>query len=575
MTDIQTQHIARFFWRLLPIVTTAIFLLPIFFGLLGTWLPAFGYFPSLGLTEVSLKPWQALLDYPGFKTALLNTVVTGLLSSCLALLLCFFLLRGLYSSAWFKSLERSLSPVLSIPHAAFAIGLGFLIAPSGWLFRLINEISGFFPTPPLVTTFQDPQGLSLIAVLVLKETPFLLFMSLAVLPSLNVSKTLWLAQSQGHSRGFAWRYLLLPRLYQQIRLPFFAVVAYSLTVVDIALIAGPTTPPTLALMVMQRFNDPDLIQRTLGAAGATLLLFIVIFSLTGFYLIERFLTRWQQHRLNFASRQKHFIPLSEISAKLVTVLIGLSYAGTILITLLWSLTGRWRYPDFLPAAFSLRAWERISQRISEPFWCTFLLASYSSLIALVLVILALENEIRLQRFKQNLNINAIQWLVYLPLLLPQIAFIFGFQIVLIHFDWDGNFLSLLWSHLVFVLPYVFLTLSGPYREFDQRYSWQGISLTGQPWTVFWRVKIPMLLRPILYAFATGFSVSIAQYLPTLFIGAGKYTTITTEAVAMATGSDRRMMAVIAIWQQTLPLLVFTSATLLPVLIFRHRKAMST
>jgi putative thiamine transport system permease protein len=81
------------------------------------------------------------------------------------------------------------------------------------------------------------------------------------------------------------------------------------------------------------------------------------------------------------------------------------------------------------------------------------------------------------------------------------------------------------------------------------------------------------LRPFFYAFATGFAVSIAQYLPTLFVGAGKFTTITTEAVSMASGSDRRMMAVLALWQQLLPFIVFALATLIPAIRFRHRTAM--
>jgi putative thiamine transport system permease protein len=133
---------------------------------------------------------------------------------------------------------------------------------------------------------------------------------------------------------------------------------------------------------------------------------------------------------------------------------------------------------------------------------------------------------------------------------------------------------LLWSHLIFVVPYVFLTLSGPYRQFDDRYSWLALSLTGRRAHSFWRIKLIILLRPILYAFATGFAVSIAQYLPTIFVGAGRFATLTTEAVALASGSDRRLMAIMALWQQLLPLIVFALATLIPVYRFRHRRAMS-
>jgi len=261
-------------------------------------------------------------------------------------------------------------------------------------------------------------------------------------------------------------------------------------------------------------------------------------------------------------------------AKLIAGSMLLTYTLAFAITLLWSFTSRWRFPNLIPQQFSLRSWERIFDRMLDPLWCTFLLATLSALIAIILVIAALENEVRLKYNAKRVDTKRILMLIYLPLLVPQIAFLFGFQVWLIQVGIDGRFIALLWFHLVFVVPYVFLTLSGPYRKFDDRYSWLALSLTGSRQRSFWKIKLPILLRPILYALATGFSVSIAQYLPTLFIGAGKFSTVTTEAIAMASGSDRRMMAVMALWQQLLPLIVFGLATLIPAYQFRNRRAMS-
>ncbi|SQC94187.1 Inner membrane ABC transporter permease protein ynjC [Cedecea neteri] len=44
------------------------------------------------------------------------------------------------------------------------------------------------------------------------------------------------------------------------------------------------------------------------------------------------------------------------------------------------------------------------------------------------------------------------------------------------------------------------------------------------------------IRPLLAALAVGFSVSIAQYLPTLYAGAGRFATVTTEAVALSSAA---------------------------------------
>lgn len=560
-------------FRVTPPITLLLFLLPVALGLIGTWIPAFGYFPAIGETQFSLKPWVTLFNFPGFESAVLKTFVSGLGASFLALFLMFLILVGTYPSRLFHRIEQSLSTILSVPHAAFAIGFGFLLMPSGWLFRALSQVTPWFESPPIWTTFQDPTGMSLALTLALKELPFLLFMALAVLPSLNVQKTLWLMQSLGHTRRYTWAFIIFPQLYRQIKLPFFAVVAYSLTVVDLAIIAGPTTPGTLAVLVTQRFEDPFLASRLDGAAGATLLLLIVILTLFALHWLERplcFMRRWFVQRGSH-HREEWF--WEKIFARFTILSLALVYVSTFFVTLLWSFTKRWQFPDLLPESFYTRAWQRVMNRIDEPFWCTFWLAILSSSIAIILVIISLQNEVRLASQKKRVNVQGIYWIIYIPLIVPQIAFLFGFQVSLIRLQWDGSFLALLWSHLIFVFPYVFLTLSGPFRRFDQRYIATALSLNSSRWTVFWKIKLAMLLRPILYAFATGFSVSIAQYLPTLFIGAGKFTTLTTEAVAMTSGSDRRMMAVMAIWQQSLPLLTFALATILPFIIFRHRRAM--
>ena len=85
--------------------------------------------------------------------------------------------------------------------------------------------------------------------------------------------------------------------------------------------------------------------------------------------------------------------------------------------------------------------------------------------------------------------------------------------------------------------------------------------------------LPMLLRPTLFALAIGFAVSVAQYLPTLFAGGGRFATLTTEAVALAGGADRRVMGVFAFLQALLPLAGFALALAIPAWLYRRRRAL--
>src|SRR3546814_1925654 len=87
-------------------------------------------------------------------------------------------------------------------------------------------------------------------------------------------------------------------------------------------------------------------------------------------------------------------------------------------------------------------------------------------IALVLALGCLENE---QRRGVTLANRAL-WLLYAPLLVPQVAFLFGAQVLAIQAGIDATWLAMVWSHLLFVLPYVFLTLGDPFRALDARYA---------------------------------------------------------------------------------------------------------
>jgi putative thiamine transport system permease protein len=69
----------------------------------------------------------------------------------------------------------------------------------------------------------------------------------------------------------------------------------------------------------------------------------------------------------------------------------------------------------------------------------------------------------------------------------------------------------------------------------------------------------MLRAPLAWSFAVGFAVSVAQYLPTLYVGAGRFATVTTEAVTLAAGGQRSLMAAFAWLQWLLPVAIFAAA----------------
>ncbi len=58
-------------------------------------------------------------------------------------------------------------------------------------------------------------------------------------------------------------------------------------------------------------------------------------------------------------------------------------------------------------------------------------------------------------------------MLYLPLIVPQITFVFGLQLLFIGSRSEHRLTALVLVHLVFVLPYVFLALGDPWRSLDR------------------------------------------------------------------------------------------------------------
>ena len=571
----------RHLLRLAPVLTVAAFAVPIACGLVGTLMPAFGYLPAIGGDRWSLDPWRVLRDAPGFSTSLQLTLVVGWASTLMSVLLALAVAGFLHHRAGAKRLGSWLTPLLAMPHSALAIGFAFLILPSGWLVRWVSPGLTGWTIPPDVGTVGAASGWPLIAALVMKETPFLLLMILGALNQVRAPAQIAAARAMGYGPVMAWFKVVLPQVYPQIRLPIYAVLAFSLSVVDVAIVLGPGNPPTLAVQAVRWFSDPDTTRYFPAAAAATLLLGVVLASIGAWWLAEwmaqPLFRRWMER----GGRGGAAAPAAGVGA-VAGAALALLAVMSMLGMLLWSIAKPWRYPDAFPPGLTLDTWTRQSGQLAGPAWTTLLVGVVSTVLALVLTLACLENESvtpgparrTAPAVAAMSAVSASVWLLYLPLLVPQIAFLFGLQVLLIRIGLDATTSAVVWAHLVFVLPYLFLSLAEPWRAFDTRYARAAASLGASPWRVFWRVKLPILLKPLLIASAVAFAISVGQYLPTLFAGAGRVATLTTGAVTLSAGADRRVIGTWTALQALFPLLAYLLATTAPRLLHANRKGLA-
>ena len=488
----------------------------------------------------SIEAWQDLLASPEWPQALTATLMSTVLATVLAVLMAGAIAMLVYPGRVWQRLQLRLPLLLSVPHAAFAVGLFFLMAPSGWLARGLAQLLGW-ASPPGWVTVQDPLGLSLALALAIKESWFLLWVFGAVLGEQVVARQMTVACSLGYSRWQAWRHILWPQLLPRLGWPLAAVLAYGLSVVDMAIILGPSNPPTFAVLTWHWLTDASLAVQAQGSAAAIAMIALLLLAV----LLGRWIWHMACHVHPYPTGRRApvitVVGRPDGAAWPYQLLFGIGYL-VVAVLLLWSIAGTWFFPAFWPDGLSLDAWLRAD---FAPFVTSFWLAGIVCAITLPIALFWLE--------WGAARFNA---LLYLPLIVPALPLAIGQYAALLHVDLDGTATGVVWSHLLWVLPYMVLTLVGPYRSFDARLLTTARAFGRSRLHACLTVKWPLLLKPILAAVSVGFAVSIAQYLPTLFAGGGRFATVTTEAVALSAGGNRHVLAVQALLQVLLPLGVF-------------------
>ena len=125
-----------------------VLIVPVLAGLAGIFLPGLGVFPLLGRSEISADAFFELFATPGIYHAICLSLWTGIVATIISYLLAMTLLACLFGAESNRWLFRLISPLLSVPHITVAIGLMFLLQPSGWLVRAVSPVLTGWDRPP-------------------------------------------------------------------------------------------------------------------------------------------------------------------------------------------------------------------------------------------------------------------------------------------------------------------------------------------------------------------------------------------------------------------------------------------
>jgi putative thiamine transport system permease protein len=494
--------------------------------------------------------WQALFAHPQLWSGLKLSIFTGATSAALALIVAIIIVAATYESAGWRNLPATMGAMLALPHLALAIGLSFLIMPSGLLARIIANIVGW-QTPPNWITTHDPYGLALIAALTIKEAPFLIWIMAGFLNREDIKQNFKnqyaAATSLGHGSFSIWLRLYLPQIMPKLIWPLVVVFIYAATVVDMSLVIGPTQPPTLATVVWADINSEQLIHNARGNAGAVFLSLALAICVLLAYVVQK-LSEPLYRLFLISGPSPTSIPKFIGRAKYQT-LIWL-YLLIAALLLFMTFAQHWPFPNLIPT-ISARAWSLIVQN-PNALTTSIALAVATSASALALIILWLES---IPEKSDHVLIGLSLCILGLPAILVGL----GQYRAFLNFGLTGNLAGLYLAHLMPVTAYMIIVLTGPYRALDPRFAATASGLAKSKSEFFTQIKLPLLKVPIFAALAVGFAVSFGQYIPAQLIAAGRYSTLPIEAVTLTSGTNRPLTAAFALLLLLPPLVAYVIA----------------
>ena len=542
-------NLCRQFTKALLILLALLIIIPIFFGFLGFFLPSFGYFPAIGRYDFDLSYFNSSFDLPGISKSFKLSVFTGLFSTILALFFSQVILLKLFQTNIYNYIRPIIAPLLALPHITMAVGLIFLFSPSGLIFRLISPWLTGFDRPPNLFIIPDEYGIFLILGLLLKETPFFLLLSMSALEQLPARKVFNVGRTLQHSSFSNWFLLIFPLIYKKIRLVIFIVIAFAASVIDMSLLLAPSTPSTLAIRIFQIFQTSE-VNSIFIASNLALIQFCIIIALILLWIfLEKIIKQnfFYIFLIKILIRKKSLFVDSLFIIAMVLFLLSMMGVAS---SFLWSISENWHFPNFFPSSFSLNniltfLYQHQSTVLTSV--CISILVSFLSII-LILIWVELTETI-------NFKILYFEWVLFIPLFIPQISFLIGLQSFLVTLNFQSFLLALIAVELLYVLPYCFIILAPALREIKKEFIKVGSSLGKNRFERLVFIKIPLVSSSLLTSFGIGIIVSLSLYTPVYFIGAGRINTLTVEAVNLALSGSRQDLGLATVFQVIIPILI--------------------
>jgi len=150
--------------------------------------------------------------------------------------------------------------------------------------------------------------------------------------------------------------------------------------------------------------------------------------------------------------------------------------------------------------------------ITGPMLTSLTIAAISTLVATILGTLI---ALALTRYDFR-GRSATNLLIFLPMTAPEIILGASLLTLWVSMGVGRGFITILVAHIMFNVSFVVVTVRARLIGFNRSLEEAGMDLYADAWTTFWKVTFPLIFPGILAAALLAFSLSIDDYVITVF-----------------------------------------------------------
>lgn len=254
------------YFEVIPVLFIIMFILV--YGIFEAFLQSLGYFPVMGIKEITTKYYIEVLQSKEFIRSLLYSIYISLVSSLLSIIIGVFMARAVLALKEYnqnKYIENIYKIPVIVPHITVALFAIIFLSDTGVFSRILYNIGLKNSMHIFGNILYHTNGLGIIIAYIWKEGPYILLTVLAVLKRID-DKYEKVAINLGASRWYAFRKVTIPILMPTILSTFIIIFSFSFGAYEIPFLLGSTVPKTLPIQAFIEYQNPDMSNRPLAMA---------------------------------------------------------------------------------------------------------------------------------------------------------------------------------------------------------------------------------------------------------------------------------------------------------------------